>query len=87
MPRKKEKTSDQPGSFKPQMRRRRPCALCINKVTKVDFKDFLRLRRYMTERGKILPPRVSGCCAKHQRLIARAIKRARNIGLLPYAVD
>lgn len=87
MPRKKEKTSERPEGFRPQQRKRRPCSLCINKVDKVDYKDFTRLRKYMTERGKILPPRVTGACAKHMRLIAKALKRARNIGLLPYTVD
>jgi small subunit ribosomal protein S18 len=71
-----------------QWRGRRPkrknCAFCVEKVKQIDFKDALRIRRFVTERGKILPRRVSGNCAKHQRLLAVAIKRARELALLPY---
>lgn len=72
-----------------QWRGRRPkrknCAFCVEKVRQIDFKDALRIRRFVTDRGKILPRRVSGNCAKHQRLLAVAIKRARELALLPYA--
>lgn len=71
-----------------QWRGRRPkrknCAFCVEKVKEIDFKDSLRIRRFVTDRGKILPRRVSGNCAKHQRLLAVAIKRARELALLPY---
>lgn len=74
---------------KKQWRGRRPkrknCAFCVEKVRQIDFKDSLRIRRFVTDRGKILPRRVSGNCAKHQRLLAVAIKRARELALLPYA--
>ncbi len=74
---------------KKQWRGRRPkrknCAFCVEKVKQIDFKDSLRIRRFVTDRGKILPRRVSGNCAKHQRLLAVAIKRARELALLPYA--
>lgn len=74
---------------KKQWRGRRPkrknCAFCIDKVKQIDFKDSLRLRRFVTDRGKILPRRISGNCARHQRLLAVAIKRARELALLPYA--
>jgi len=74
---------------KKQWRGRRPkrknCAFCVEKVKQIDFKDSLRIRRFVTDRGKILPRRVSGNCAKHQRLLAIAIKRARELALLPYA--
>ena len=69
--------------------RRRPkrkvCSFCTEKSTHIDYKDTGRLRRFVTERGKILPRRVSGNCARHQRVLAVAIKRARELALLPYA--
>ncbi len=68
--------------------RRRPkrkvCSFCAEKSTFIDYKDIGRLRRFVTERGKILPRRVSGNCARHQRVLAVAIKRARELALLPY---
>jgi small subunit ribosomal protein S18 len=57
---------------------------CVEKAKEIDHKDSQRLRRFVTDRGKILPRRVSGNCAKHQRLLAVAIKRARELALLPY---
>ena len=66
--------------------RKKVCRFCANK-TKIDYKDADALRRYMTERGKILPRRITGTCAKHQREVAKAIKRARSIGLLPFVAD
>ena len=66
--------------------RKKVCRFCANKA-KIDYKDADGLRRYMTERGKILPRRITGTCAKHQREVARAIKRARSISLLPYVAD
>lgn len=75
-------------SARKQWRGRRPkrknCAFCVEKVKGIDFKDALRLRRFVTDRGKILPRRVSGNCARHQRLLSVAIKRARELALLPY---
>ena len=66
--------------------RKKVCRFCANK-TKIDYKDADALRRYMTERGKILPRRITGTCAKHQREVAQAIKRARSISLLPFVAD
>ncbi len=66
--------------------RKKVCRFCANKA-KIDYKDADALRRYMTERGKILPRRITGTCAKHQREVAKAIKRARSISLLPYVAD
>jgi small subunit ribosomal protein S18 len=63
------------------------CRFCIDKVDIIDFKDVRLLSSYVPERGKILPRRISGMCASHQRMLAEAIKRARNIALLPYAAD
>ena len=67
--------------------RRKVCAFCVDKMDYIDYKDVNRLRRYMTERGKIMPRRMSGTCAKHQRHLAMAIKRARVMALLPYVSD
>jgi small subunit ribosomal protein S18 len=64
--------------------RRKVCSFCAEKATFIDYKEVNRLRRFVTERGKILPRRVSGNCAKHQRALAVAIKRARELALLPY---
>lgn len=66
--------------------RKKVCRFCANK-TKIDYKEADALRRYMTERGKILPRRITGTCAKHQRELAKSIKRARAICLLPYVAD
>lgn len=67
--------------------RRKVCTFCVDKVEKIDYKDAAKLRRFTTERGKILPRRISGNCAKHQRQVTIAIKRARNIALLPFTAD
>lgn len=68
-------------------RKRRICGFCVDKVEHIDYKDINRLRRFMSERGKILPRRVTGNCAKHQRDLTIAIKRARHLALLPYSAD
>src|SRR5213596_1226764 len=70
-----------------RMQRRTICRLCMDKVDLIGFKDVTLLQSYVPERGKILPRRISGVCAAHQRMLAEAIKRARNIALLPYAAD
>ncbi|HVF55589.1 MAG TPA: 30S ribosomal protein S18 [Pyrinomonadaceae bacterium] len=70
-----------------RMRRRKVCRFCLDKVDIIDFKDVRLLQNYIPERGKVLPRRISGSCAPHQRMLAEAIKRARNIALLPYAAD
>ena len=63
------------------------CNFCADKVEYIDFKDFLRLKRYLTERGKILPRRITGTCARHQRDFAVAVKRAREVALIPYIME
>jgi len=68
-------------------KRRKVCAFCVDKIAVVDYKEAQRLRRYMTERGKIIPRRISGNCARHQRQLTRAIKRARFLALLPYQIN
>ncbi len=74
-----------------KMRRGRPrrkiCAFCADKSKSIDYKDIMKLKRFLTERGKIQPRRTSGVCAKHQRELAMAIKRARMMALLPYSQD
>ena len=74
---------------RPRVRRIRKkfCAFCAEKSTGIDYKDVAKLRRFVSERGKILPRRVTGNCAKHQRQLTTAIKRARHIALLPYTTD
>ena len=67
--------------------RRKVCSFCVGKVEHIDYKDVAKLRRFTTERGKILPRRISGNCAKHQRQVTVAIKRARNIALLPFTAE
>ena len=67
--------------------RRKSCPFCKDKVDIVDYKDFGTLRRAMSEKGKIRSARITGCCRRHQRQLAIAIKRARELGLLPYVSD
>jgi small subunit ribosomal protein S18 len=64
--------------------RRKSCPYCRDKVDVVDYKDFNGIRRQLSEKGKIRSARVTGCCRRHQRQLARAVKRARELGLLPY---
>jgi small subunit ribosomal protein S18 len=64
--------------------RRKFCSLCVDKVEVIDYKDAAKLRHYISERGKIAPRRKTGTCARHQRALALAIKRARHLALLPY---
>jgi len=67
--------------------KKRVCNFCVDKIDEIDYKDVSRLRRYITERGKILPRRITGNCARHQRQLTVAIKRARNVALLPFTVE
>ncbi|WP_407306103.1 30S ribosomal protein S18 [Desulfosporosinus sp. SB140] len=67
--------------------RKRVCSFCVDKVESMDYKETHKVRKYITERGKILPRRISGNCAMHQRQVTLAIKRARSIALLPYSVE
>ncbi|NLM84110.1 MAG: 30S ribosomal protein S18 [Clostridiales bacterium] len=68
-------------------KRRKVCQFCVDKCQHIDYKDTAKLRRYMSERAKILPRRTTGTCARHQRQLMTAIKRARQIALLPYVAD
>ena len=67
-------------------RRKKVCVFC-GKDNEISYKDTAKLKKYVSERGKILPRRVTGCCAKHQRALTLAIKRARHIALMPYVAD
>ena len=67
--------------------KRRPCKFCLDKVEAIDYLDYSKFQKFMTERGKIVPSRISGSCARNQRLLARAIKRARVAALVPFVAE
>ncbi|MBQ8203381.1 MAG: 30S ribosomal protein S18 [Clostridia bacterium] len=67
--------------------RKKVCHFCADRIEEIDYKDVARLRKFVSERAKILPRRATGTCAKHQRALTTAIKRARQVALLPYAND
>ena len=81
MTEKSEKT------FRNRKAKKKVCQFCADKVEHIDYKDVAKLRRFVSERAKILPRRITGTCAKHQRQLTTAIKRARHIALLPYTAD
>lgn len=68
-------------------RKKKVCSFCVDKVQSIDYKEIAKLRKFITERGKILPRRISGNCAVHQRQLTAAIKRARQIALLPFTSE
>lgn len=68
-------------------RKKRVCQFCADKQTTIDYKDVNKLKKYVSERGKILPRRVTGTCAKHQRKLTTAVKRSRHVALLAYVQD
>jgi small subunit ribosomal protein S18 len=72
---------------KMKRRKKRVCNFCLDKMDSIDYKDIGRLKKYITERGKILPRRISGNCAKHQRQMTLAVKRARSIALMPFTAE
>jgi small subunit ribosomal protein S18 len=82
-----ERPYNGPGHGRKVYFRKKVCKLCVRKVKSVDYKDVDFLRRFVTDRGKILPRRITGTCAKHQRMLASAIKRARFIALLPFEAN
>ena len=67
--------------------RKKVCSFCVDKIDTIDYKDVAKLRRFISERAKILPRRVTGTCARHQRELTVAIKRARHLALLPFSCD
>src|SRR5256885_17178182 len=82
-----DRGGDRPRYGGPWRPRRRVCAICVDKVQKIDSKEVGRIRRYISDRGKIDPRRKSGPCAKHQRMLTAALKRARHMALLPYTAE
>ena len=78
-----EKNSNRPN----RKSRKKVCAFCVDKVEEIDYKDVQKLRKFTSDRAKILPRRVTGTCARHQRELTTAIKRARQVALLPYIAD
>ena len=86
MPYNKSERPDSPMRRRGGRRRKKVCAFCANENKAIDYKDVATLKRYVSERGKILPRRITGNCARHQRALTTAIKRARNIALMPYPV-
>ena len=81
-----EKVVKRPAGKKP-VSRKKVCIFCVDKIDSVDYKDVAKLRKYITEKAKIVPRRMSGVCAKHQRIVTEAIKRAREMALLPYVAE
>jgi small subunit ribosomal protein S18 len=84
-----ERDNNRDNGSRPQhpRRRRKVCQFCVDKAQDIDYKDTIKLKRFMSERSKILPRRTTGVCAPHQRQLMTAIKRARQIALLPYVTD
>lgn len=74
-------------NFRGRKARKKVCSFCVEKSEFIDYKDVNKLKKFITERGKILPRRISGACAKHQREVTKAIKLSRNIALLPFTTD
>ena len=83
----KEKEVTQKPARPMMKRRKKVCLFCADKIEHIDYKDIARLRKHISERAKILPKRITGTCAKHQRQLTIAIKRARHVALLPYISD
>ena len=82
-----ERPRRRPGGGGGRFGRRRVCAFCVDKVDKIDYKDPGKLRRYISDRGKIEPRRKTGTCAGHQRMLTIALKRARHVALLPFTAE
>ena len=82
-----EKTEKMDRPMRARKGRRKVCNFCVDRVESIDYKDIARLRKFISERSKILPRRVTGTCAKHQRDITEAVKRARHMALLPFISD
>ena len=86
-PAQKAERTDGAMKRRPIRRRKKVCVFCSENSNVIDYKDVNKLKRYVSERGKILPRRITGNCAKHQRALTVAIKRARHVSLLPYTLD
>jgi small subunit ribosomal protein S18 len=86
MERDKDRDRDR-SSYHNKKAKKKVCAFCVDKSVSIDYKDVAKLRRYISERAKILPRRITGTCAYHQRELTMAIKRSRHIALIPYSAD
>jgi small subunit ribosomal protein S18 len=86
-PREREPRAGGFGNKKKRGKRRKVCSFCVDKVKFIDYKDTARLSRFVSERGKILPRRITGTCANHQRELTRAIKNARIVALMPFTSE
>ena len=75
------------GGMRMMRKKRKVCAFCAEKLDDIDYKDVARIKKFLSERSKILPRRITGNCAKHQRFLTTAVKRARHIALIPYISD
>ena len=73
--------------LKKRVYKRKPCKFCIEKIDNIDYLDYGRFQKFLTERGKIIPSRISGNCAKHQRQLAHAVRKARVLSLLPFVAE
>ena len=82
-----KKSGETPMKRRPIRRRKKVCVFCAEKNAVIDYKDVNKLKRYISERGKILPRRITGNCAKHQRALTVAVKRARHVAIMPYVVE
>ena len=84
-----EKRKPKKDGAKPKKRiyRKKPCKFCMDKVTSIDYIDYPRFHKFLTERGKIVPSRISGNCSKHQRQLAKAVRKARVMSLLPFVAE
>ena len=83
----REPREQRPGGGPRMRKKRKICAFCAEKVEDIDYKDVARLKKFLSERSKILPRRITGNCAKHQRFLTTAVKRSRHIALIPYISD
>ncbi|WP_139906225.1 30S ribosomal protein S18 [Clostridium thermarum] len=84
---RKDRGDAKKGGSRMKRGKKKVCAFCVDKADTIDYKDINKIRKFVTERGKILPRRISGNCAKHQRALTEAVKRARNIALLPFTTE
>jgi len=84
---KKEKKRGKREPLKKKVFKKKPCKFCMEKIQDINYLDYPRFQKFMTERGKIVPSRISGNCARHQRLLARAVKRARVAALVPFVAE
>jgi small subunit ribosomal protein S18 len=87
MPRFGEKRKPRSDVKKKKIFRKKPCRFCLDKVVSIDYLDYPKFQKLITERGKIMPSRITGSCAKHQRQLARAVRKARVAALMPFVAE